>query len=108
VSDVGGQRELVQPGTGSLVPPEPGTIESYLPALEQWLDPAARAAASAAARAQIVATFDSAHTVAALDRACAMAAARSGTAEVATLPALADEVALLGIETTRRHVLAAR
>jgi glycosyltransferase involved in cell wall biosynthesis len=108
VSDVGGQRELVVDGTGSLVPPQPGTIASFLPALERWLDPIARGKASAAARAHLASKFDSAHTVAALESAIVAARERSAAPRAADSPALAHEVALLAIETMRRHVLAVR
>lgn len=108
VSDVGGQRELVVDGTGSLVAPDPGTIASYLPALERWLDPAARAAASKAARAHVMSTFDSVHTVTGLESVMDSATARRAESRVADASGWADDVALLAIETMRRHVLAAR
>jgi glycosyltransferase involved in cell wall biosynthesis len=104
-SDVGGQRELVVPGTGTLVAPQPGTLAEWLPALRAWMDPAARATAGRAARAHVVASLDATHTVAAIEGA--MAAARRVRAERPAMPvppALADELALLAVETTRRHV----
>jgi glycosyltransferase involved in cell wall biosynthesis len=108
VSDVGGQRELVVADTGSLVAPQPGTIDAYLPALERWLDPAARAQASAAARAHIESHFDSAHTVAALETVFATASSATSSRATHDPSALADEVAVLALETMRRHVLAVR
>ncbi|AMW04004.1 glycosyltransferase family 4 protein [Gemmatimonas phototrophica] len=106
VSDVGGQRELVVPGTGSLVAPLPGTVESYLPALTSWCDRRARERASAAARQHIVAHFDSAHTVHAIEQALHAARQRVPRTGVAAPAELTEEVAVLGLEVARRHAAA--
>jgi glycosyltransferase involved in cell wall biosynthesis len=104
VSDVGGQRELVLEEVGSLVPAQPGTLDMYLPALRQWCDPQRRRAAGAAARALIVSQFDSRRTVDAIEHAFVAAMARP-TADCPDVePSLAEEVAVLGLETMRRHV----
>jgi glycosyltransferase involved in cell wall biosynthesis len=105
-SDVGGQRELVVPGTGTLVPPRPGTVESYLSALRSWMDPAVRAPAARAARAHVTGAFDIRHTVLAVEEAMTAAVgARSARAAAPVAPALCDELAVLALETMRRHVV---
>jgi glycosyltransferase involved in cell wall biosynthesis len=107
VSDVGGQRELVLPGTGSLVAPQPGTVDDYLPALRQWMDPKARRGASAAARSHLVSAMDTQRTLAALEAAFSAARSRRAEPQTPVEPSLAKEVALLALETTRRHFLRA-
>lgn len=114
VSNVGGQRELVTTSCGTLVNPQPGTVATYLPSLRSWCDAAARMRAGQAARAHIVEHFDSQHTVAALEAAfsSARASARGrvgGEAPPALLmpPALAEEMAVLGLDVARRQALAA-
>lgn len=80
-ADVGGQRELVTPECGVLVPRDaPDELASYAAALLALIaDPARRAAMARAGRARVVAHFDSAQLVglvqAELDRAAALAAA---------------------------------
>lgn len=104
-ADVGGQRELVVPGTGTLVAPQPGTLAEWLPALRAWMDPAARAVAGRAARAHVTATLDVTHTVAAIEAACLSARrVRASRPSPAIPAAFADEMALLAVETMRRHV----
>ena len=107
VSDVGGQRELVVPGTGSLVPADGDSAERYLDATRRWCDRAARSAASASARAHIISRFDSAETVRCISAALKRAklAARPRHSDV-PLP-IAEATAVLSLELTRRHVLRA-
>ncbi len=107
VSDVGGQRELVKAGTGSLVAPQPGTVDDYLPALRQWMDPKARRGASAAARRHVVSVMDTQRTLAAIEAAFSAARRRRAEPQAPVEPSLANEVALMALETTRRHVLRA-
>lgn len=112
VSDVGGQRELVQAEFGALVPPGRGVVDDYLPALRRWCDPRVRGRAGVAARARIESAFESRHTLAAIDgvieRAVAAAGERRGAAEAphAADAALAEELAVLGTEVARRHAVA--
>jgi glycosyltransferase involved in cell wall biosynthesis len=105
VSDVGGQRELVVPGTGSLVAADGDSADRYLHATRTWCDPAARAAAAAAARALIVDRFDSSETVRQITAALERARNRRRTRPAGVSSALAEGVAVLSLELTRRHVL---
>jgi glycosyltransferase involved in cell wall biosynthesis len=78
---VGGQRELVAPECGVLVPRDaPDELAAYVAALRALIaDPGRRAAMAQAGRARVVAHFDSARLVermqALLDRAAELAAA---------------------------------
>lgn len=112
VSDVGGQRELVMPELGSLVPLHGRDVAPYLPSLRQWCESAPRAAASIAARRHIVGAFDSEHTMHAIEAALQSATARAAH-RVSLAPAAldtiddatAEELAVLGLELMRRHTL---
>lgn len=113
VSDVGGQRELVHTDFGALVPPGRGVVDDYLPALRRWCDPRMRDRAGAAARARIEATFDSHHTLAAIDGVIDGAIAAAGARRAAPVAestaadrAIAEELAVLGTEVARRHAVA--
>ncbi len=105
VSDVGGQRELVTPGTGSLVCAAGADVGRYLDGVRRWLDPVARADASVAARAMIEEHYDSRRTVAIVCETLALARARRRTRQDTMPPAMAEELAVMSIETMRRHVL---
>lgn len=114
VSDVGGQRELVAVDCGSLVPPGRHDATPYLPALRHWCDRAARAVASNAARRRIVEAYDSARTVSAIEHVMHVAtetvsAQLAQRVDVANSDdaALAEDVAVMGLEIMRRHALAA-
>jgi glycosyltransferase involved in cell wall biosynthesis len=107
VSDVGGQRELVVPGVGSLVPPEGNEVTPYLPALRQWCDGASRTVAGTAAWTHVAGAFDSEHTVRAIETAMSaalrQAAARSVERAADIDKATAEELAVMGLEVMRRH-----
>ena len=105
VSDVGGQRELVVPGTGSLVDASADDAAPYVDGVRPWLNAAARAAASAAARAHIATHFDSAQTVATVSDTLQLARTRRRTRQAVLPAAMADEFAVLSLEIIRRHVL---
>ena len=107
VSDVGGQRELVLPGTGSLVDASGDDASLYAEGVRPWLDPDARRTASDAARAHIVAHFDTARTVAIVSDAMQLARKRRRSRQSVLPPAMADEFAVMSLELTRRHVLRA-
>lgn len=111
VSDVGGQRELVVPGVGSLVPLQGNDVTPYLPALRQWCDSAQRAAAAMAARGHVAGAFDSEHTLraieAAMGAALRQADARSVERAADIDKTLAEELAVMGLEVMRRHTLPA-
>ena len=111
VSDVGGQRELVVPGVGSLVPPEGNEVTPYLPALRQWCDGASRAIAGTAARTHVAGAFDSEHTVRAIETAISAALRHAMARSVARAAgfdqATAEELAVMGLEVMRRHAAAA-
>jgi glycosyltransferase involved in cell wall biosynthesis len=107
VSDVGGQRELVVPGTGSLVPADGNEATRYVEGVRPFLDRAMRPRASAAARAHIVAHFDTRRTVAIVRETFALACERRRTRQHALPAALAEEFAVLSLEIIRRHVLQA-
>ena len=107
VSDVGGQRELVLPGTGSLVDASVDDASLYVEGVRPWLDADARRTASAAARAHIVAHFDTARTVAIVSDAMQLARKRRRSRQSVLPPAMADEFAVMSLELTRRHVLRA-
>ena len=105
VSDVGGQRELVVPGTGSLVDARLDDAQRYTDATRQWCDPQSRRAASSAARAHIVAHFDVRRTVGIVSEVLQSALVRRQDRQ-ATLPAaMAEELAVQALEITRRHVV---
>ena len=106
VSDVGGQRELVEPAFGAVVTPGPGTIDGYLPALRRWCAPDRRAAAGVAARAAIVAKFDSQQTLASIEGAITAARTRRAHSSIPADSAMAREFAVLGLEVARRHAAA--
>jgi glycosyltransferase involved in cell wall biosynthesis len=58
-ADVGGQRELVTPECGVLIPPEGDQAAQYVAALERLIaDPPRRAAMALAARTRVVERFD--------------------------------------------------
>jgi glycosyltransferase involved in cell wall biosynthesis len=105
VTDVGGQRELVVDGTGTMVDPLRTDAGAYVDAIRPWLNPARRAQASAAARAHIVRRFDTARTVdtvlAAVEQAITVRPGRGPT----VTPRMAEELAVMSLEITRRHVL---
>lgn len=105
VSDVGGQRELVTPGTGSLVAADCTTADRYTAAVRPWLDRAARTRASASARARMVAYFDSRLTVATVSDAFERAMIRRRNRQDVLLAAMAEELAVMSLEIMRRHVL---
>ncbi len=107
VSDVGGQRELVAAGTGSLVLADGDDAAPYLEAMRTWLDPAARRQAGAAARARIVARFDSGATVRSITAALTRAQVRRRSRQAVVPAPIADSLAVLSLEVTRRHVLRA-
>ena len=107
VSDVGGQRELVVPGTGSLVDASADDAALYVAGVRPWLSVAARACASASARAHIATHFDSARTVATVSDTLQMARTRRRTRQSVLPAAMADEFAVLSLEIIRRHVLRA-
>ena len=105
VSDVGGQRELVIAGTGSLIDASRDSAEPYIVGVRPWLDPVVRMKASTAARAQIVAHFDSARTVRIVSDTLQLARQRRQARQTVLPRAIADELAVLSIEVIRRHVL---
>ena len=105
VSDVGGQRELVVPGTGSLVNAERDDAVPYIEGVRPWLDARARAQASAAARAHVVAHFDSHTTVTKVCAALKLARERRRERQDVLPKAMAEELAVMSIEVMRRHVL---
>lgn len=108
VSDVGGQRELVVPGTGSLVDASRDDAAPYVAAVLPWFDRSARATASAAARTHVVAHFDSARTVRIVCETFAFARGRRRERQSVLPPAMAEELAVLSIDIIRRHVLRAQ
>ncbi len=103
VSDVGGQRELVVPGTGALVDATLDVPDGYLDAVRPYLDPAVRAGVSRAARQQIVAHFDSRTTVQTVCETMQVAVERRCTRQDVLPPAMAEELAVLSLEIIRRH-----
>lgn len=105
VSDVGGQRELVVPGTGSLVPADKDEAARYVDGVRPFLDAATRTRASAASRAHIVAHFDAQRTVSIVCDTLALARQRRGSRQAVLPTALAEEFAVLSLEIIRRHVL---
>jgi glycosyltransferase involved in cell wall biosynthesis len=107
VSDVGGQRELVVAGTGSLVDASRDDAAPYIDGVRPWLDSAARKAASATARSHMVTQFDVARTVTIVSETLQLARVRRCTRQAVLPAAIADELAVLSIEVTRRHVLQA-
>ena len=107
VSDVGGQRELVVSGTGSLVDASRDDAAAYIAGVRPWLDPKARKDASAAAREEIVTQFDSARTVRIVSDTLHLARERRRSRQAVLPQAIADELAVLSIEVTRRHTLQA-
>ena len=107
VSDVGGQRELVLPGTGSLVDASGDVASLYVEGVRPWLDADSRRQASAAARAHIVANFDSARTVTIVSDTMQRARERRRSRQSVLPTAMAEEFAVMSLELTRRHVLQA-
>ena len=107
VSDVGGQRELVVPGTGSLVDASADDAAPYVAGMRPWLNAAARAGASASASAHMATHFDSARTVATVSDTLQWARTRRRTRQSVLPAAMADEFAVLSLEIIRRHVLRA-
>ena len=105
VSDVGGQRELVVPGTGSLVDATRDDAALYVDGVRPFLECAARAVASAAAREHVVAHFDSRRTVTTVCDTLAMARARRRDRQAVIPPAVAETLVMSAIEIIRRHVL---
>ncbi len=107
VSDVGGQRELVVPGTGSLVNAARDDAALYVAGVRPFLDAATRQRASSEARAQIVAGFDTSRTVAIVCETLTLARERRRSRQDALPAALAEGFATLSLEIIRRHVLRA-
>lgn len=107
VSDVGGQRELVVPGTGSLVNAARDDAALYVDGVRPFLDLATRRRASAAARAHVVARFDSAGTVAIVCETLKLARERRRSRQAVIPAALAEQFAVVSLEIIRRHVLRA-
>ena len=107
VSDVGGQRELVLPGTGSLVDASGDGASLYVEGVRPWLDADSRRQASAAARAHIVDNFDSARTVTIVSDTMRRARERRRLRQSVLPTAMAEEFAVMSLELTRRHVLQA-
>ena len=105
VSDVGGQRELVVTGTGSLVDASRDEAAPYVAGVRPWLDVAARRAARQAARAHIVARFDIRRTVATVVETLAAARARRADRQAVVPAAMAEALAVQALEIIRRHVL---
>ena len=105
VSDVGGQRELVVPGTGSLVNATRDDAALYLAGVRPFLDVSVRARASAAARAHVTAHFDTQKTVQSVCDTFTRARARCATRQDVLPPAIAEELAVSSVELIRRHVL---
>ena len=103
VSDVGGQRELVVPGTGTLVDATGDAADGYVEAVRPYLDPAVRARVSHAARAQIAAHFDSRATVATVCDTLQLAIERRKARQDVLPAAMAEELAVLSLEIIRRH-----
>jgi glycosyltransferase involved in cell wall biosynthesis len=107
VSDVGGQRELVLAGTGSLVPAARDDATPYVDAVRPWFDAGARARAQAAARTHLVSQFDSACTVRTVEAALRLAMARRPGRQTRLPEAIAAQLAVSSLEITRRHVVRA-
>lgn len=107
VSDVGGQRELVVPGAGRLVDATRDDAALYIEGVRPYLHPAARAAASSAARTHVSAHFDSQRTVATVCDTLTLARTRRRDRQTVVQPALAETMAMSAIEIIRRHVLRA-
>ncbi len=103
VSDVGGQRELVVPGTGALVDATRDAPDAYLDATRQYLDPAARTRASRAARQHVATHFDTQRTVTTVCETLQLAIERRRTRQELLPAAMADELAVLSIDIIRRH-----
>ena len=107
VSDVGGQRELVVPGTGSLVDATRDDAALYVDGVRPFLHPAARAAASLAARAHVGAHFDSQRTVATVCDTLTLARTRRRDRQSLLPSAIAETLVMSAIEIIRRHVMRA-
>ena len=105
VSDVGGQRELVVPGTGSLVAADRDDAQPYVDGVRPWLDAGTRARASKAARAHVVQHFDVRRTVTKVTDTLQLARRRRQSRQDTLPDAMASELAVMAIETIRRHVL---
>jgi glycosyltransferase involved in cell wall biosynthesis len=107
VSDVGGQRELVVPGTGSLVDASRNDAAPYLEGVRPFLDRTVRAQAAAAARAHITSHFDSARTVQTVCETLALARMRRVARQAVVPAAIAEELAVMGLDVLRRHMIQA-
>jgi len=107
VSDVGGQRELVVPGTGCLVDASGRDAGPYVDGVRPFLNVAVRTAAAAAARAHIVTHFDSARTVQIVSDTLALARVRRAARQQSLPAAMAEEFAVMGCDVIRRHVIQA-
>lgn len=107
VSDVGGQRELVLAGTGSLVDAARNDAELYVDGVRPWLDAPSRARARVAGRTHVVRHFDSARTVQAVVETLHRALARRRGRHCVLPAAMAEQLAVSSLEITRRHVLRA-
>ncbi|MCC7052645.1 MAG: glycosyltransferase family 4 protein [Gemmatimonadaceae bacterium] len=105
VSDVGGQRELVVPGTGSLVDAGGSGAAPYVEGVRPWLDRTARGAARVAARAHVVNRFDITRTVSVVTEALALARRRRAERQAVLPVAMGEALAVQALETIRRHVL---
>lgn len=107
VSDVGGQRELVVPGTGCLVDASRNEAAPYVEGVRPFLNAAVRAEAAMAARSHIVAHFDVSGTVQTVCDTLELAQARRATRQEQLPPAMADELVVMALEVIRRHVIQA-
>jgi glycosyltransferase involved in cell wall biosynthesis len=111
VSDVGGQRELVIEGSGSLVQSPNGAVDDYLPALRHWMHGDARAAAAGVARRHVDSAMSVERTLHAIESV--MSAAQTRRKAEGAAPGrhgdstVAHELAVMALETIRRHVLRA-
>jgi len=105
VADVGGQRELVSPDCGVLVPHGADEVERYVEALQFVLAPERNASLAKAARARIVAGFTSEQCVSAFESAFegAIERRRAGPARGIESQAAGRELAAMGLEIMRRH-----
>lgn len=107
VSDVGGQRELVVAGTGALVDASRDDAEPYVAGVRPYLDASVRAVASEAARAHVAGQFDVTRTVQAVCETIALAHTRRVQRQAHLPPPMAEELAVMGLDVIRRHVIQA-
>jgi len=105
VSDVGGQRELVVAGTGTLVSADRDDATPYLDGVRNWLSPEARERAAVGARDHIVAHFDSSQTVLRVAETLQLAGDRRRDRQVTVPAAMEDELAVMSLEICRRHFI---